>query len=266
MSLARYAAGHNPWGALAYNMATNRRFHKFMIQNRSNWDMHLKIYECVVRRKKSYTPVTTPFSAWLRNMFALSDRDSVSRGFNQPAYAGGADNLAAVYQNPSYTPYMSTHFCNNYRIIKTTTHKIAMNDYINYSVRVNKISFDGTDVGELATDTGFQQYIGGWTKVLLFSWVGGPIDNELVEEASARQTKANCDLFWQSDLEYKFYFEPRAKLQYNIASSNATVNQLGLETTNRYNTRNDSAGMVAPATQVMQPSAVGSDDVPQLHH
>jgi len=239
-------------------------FRKFIFQNRANWDMHLKIYECVVRRKKSYTPDTTT-TAWIRTQFFASDKDSVSRGFQQPGYAGGADNLDFVFKNPSYTPYMSTHFCNVYRVVKTTSHKIAMNDYINYSVRMNKISFDGTDL-ENDNNTGFQECIGGWTKMLMFSWVGGPIDNELVEDANSRQTKANCDLFWQSDSEMKFYFEPRAKLQYNISSSNTTTSQLGIETTNHYSTRSDSTGMVAPATQVMQPSVVGSDDVPQLHH
>lgn len=81
---------------------------------------------------------------------------------------------------------------------------------------------------------------------------------------AGRQTKAVCDLYYQLDTSYKFWFEPRVGALYNVTSSNATGNQLGYDTSNRYTTNSAVAGFVVPATSVAQ-TVVGSDDTAPLH-
>jgi len=233
---------------------------KFYLQNRSNWDMELKVYECIVRRDHSFTHGVADMTAWVKACFVASDSNTESKGANQPGYAGAGDALTVVWQNPLYTPYMSHTFCSSVRIIKTTSYKIGMNDYVTHYVKVNPKKFNGADLSTSAT-TGYQENIGGWTKFLLFSWVGGPIDDNVVG-AGAHQSKAQCDLYVQADITQKFYFEPRGEQLYNIASSNATGNQLGVETTNLYSTL-DAPNYVAPASSIEQSSA--ADDVPATH-
>jgi hypothetical protein len=94
---------------------------------------------------------------------------------------------------------------------------------------VNPIKFTGPDLADV-TQGGFQNYIGGWSKVLICTWVGGPTDNEVVG-SGGHASKSICDLFYQRDTELRFYFEPRGNLKYNIASSNATASQLGVTST-----------------------------------
>lgn len=239
-------------------------FHDVVIlQNRSNWDMELKVYECIVRKKKSFTLSSGDMYVYVTGRFTESDTNMDNRGVLQPTYTG-TDYLTDVWKNVGYTPYMSSHFCSQFRIIKTSSYKIAMNDYVKYHIRVNPIKFSGPDIEAIGNSAGFQENIGGWSKVMIYTWVGGPIDNETVGGADpSRQTKAKCDLFTQTTREYKYYFEPRADLLYNISSSNATGSQLGFETINTYNTRSDSTGMVCPATSVDQ-TVTGADDVPNL--
>lgn len=238
---------------------------KYILQNRSNSEMHLKVYECVVRRKKSFTLGGSDMYSWVIDRFNQSDSNVDDKDVLQPGYAGANDYLDTVWKNPTYTPYMSTHFCNDFRIIKTTSYKIAMNDYIMYSLRVNRLTFSGSDV-DSQQNAGFQENIGGWTKILMCTWVGGPCDNEVLggDPATSRQTKGKCDLFLQVDREYKFYFEPRGELLYNIASSNATAAMVGVESINTYSTRSDSTGVVVGASSIQQSNA--NDDVAQVEH
>lgn len=235
-------------------------YNKLVLQNRSNWDMELKIYECVLRRDKGRTLSGTA-QAWVLDLFSKSDSNIENKGEGQPGYAGGADLLTKVYQNPTYTPYMSNYFCETMRIVKTTSYKIGMNDYITYFAKCNGKQFSGPDLSNNTDQAGFPELIGGWSKVLLFSWIGGPVDNEVVGAGGA-QSKAICDLFMQLDVSQKFWFEPRAQNMYNISSSNTTTAQLGYDATNKYSTT-PNALYVVPATQVSQ-SIVG-DDTANLH-
>lgn len=226
--------------------------HVHTLQNRSNWDMELKVYECLVRRDidisaSVMTRIVTLFTG-------SSDAFPLNRDYLQPVYPGGTDLLASVYQNPAYTPYMSTAFCKLFKILKTTKFNISANDYVKYSVGCRFKKFDSADIVNADDVGGIADLIGGWTKVLLVTWIGGPVDNSTTG-GSSFQSKAIADLFIQTDRTVKFYFEPNSILKYQITSSNVTTDQLDADVTNRYTTNTaNTAGMVVPATTVVQTS------------
>jgi len=236
---------------------------KYILQNRSNWDMKLKVYECLVRRDLSLNG-QTPTVMIIGNMFRASDDYGVDKDVLQPSYAGGTDSLATVDQNPTYTPYMSQQFVGNFKIIKTSTFDLGCNDYMTYVARARRRRFDYSKIVDSANSGPYPDLIGKWSKVLLFTWVGGPVDTNTVD-GNAKQSKAQCDLFVQVDTTVHFHTEPGNALMYNIASSNATTSQLGQDTTNTYST-DSTISLRVPATQVVENVAnTSGDDVAPEH-
>lgn len=219
---------------------------KYIIQNRSNWDMHLKIYECIARNDISSSAIPANDSGIL-GLFRGDDTTGYNKGPSAPTFAGGTDKLSYVDQNPSYTPYMSSSFCSNFKILKTHSFQIGPNDYITKTFTQRRRKFD---TGRLFPSTGntTAEFIGKWTKVMLFTWVGGPIDTGLITDN--KQSKSKNDLFIQYDVDFRFHFEPASTLQYTVGSSNQTP--FGVNTTNYYKT--DSAGTTwaVPATETVQ--------------
>lgn len=219
----------------------------YTLQNRSNWDMNLKIYECVIRYDTNdFTAATNAaFGTYVKALFAASDTAAVNKGPGNPAFAGAGDVLTASYQNPSFTPYMASRFCQQFRIVRTSAIRIGPNDYVkrSFSVRSKKFDAQRFDAGDYATG------IGGYTKFILFSWVGGPVDTGLITDVS--QSKSNPDLFVEYDMDYRFYFEPQAAPLYAIGSSNASTDMKGAATTNDYKTTTATV-FVIPATETVQ--------------
>nr|QXP07715.1 MAG: putative capsid protein [Arizlama virus] len=225
---------------------------KWTLQNRSNWDMELKVYECIVRDDQDVGGAATTFVTALFGT-SYADRTLENQDYHQPAYAGAGDGLTAVYQNPSYTPYMSTSFCECFKVIKTTPIKLGVNDYVSYVVRCGKKRFATIKLDHTGGTSGYTDLIGRWTKMLVFTWVGGPIDDSTTG-TEGKQSKSIADLFMQCDMTYKFWCEPGCPPLYNIASSNATANQLGYDTQNNYSTLT-AMTQVIPVTAVVETSA-----------
>jgi hypothetical protein len=210
----------------------------YLVQNRSNWDMHLKMYECLVRHDSDIAAT----DGGINNLFRSADSQTINKGYLQPAYVGATDALAFVDQNPCYTPYMSADFTGSFKILKCHSYKIGPNDYVKHTFRQKPKRFD----------TRYRQYygkelIGGWTKIILFSWVGGPVDTAL--QTDQKQSKATCDLFLQWDVDFRFHYEPASTLQYNVGSSNQTP--FGYDTRNYYDTTKATV-FYTPATATVQ--------------
>lgn len=227
------------------------------IQNRSNWTMELKIYEVIPRNDISAS-VRAPSDSMTTDLFTDSDSAvfTDNRGPNQPAYAGAGDGLTNVYQNPTYTPYMSNRFCSLFKIAKTHSVVLPPNEYFKRSFNLYNKSFE---VKKVTTGLAPEFYM-NWSKFLIFTWVGGPIDTNNFAVTN-RQTKSISDLALQWDIDYRFHFEPASMPLYKIGSSNLA--NPGYVTTNTYNTLTATAYRV-PATVVVE-NAAGADDVAPEH-
>lgn len=213
---------------------------KYILQNKCNWMMHLKVYECLLRRDHDLAPLTGPTSqnAFLTELFTDGDDSGGNKGPFTPGYAGGGDFLSQVYQNPTYTPYCSSMFCAMFKILKCTSIKLSPNDYQTYTLSLRRKAFDflrlrATDVAD-ATDK-YLNGIGRWTKMLVFTWVGGPVDTGSLSDVN--QSKAANALAWQTDTDIKFYWENTSLPLRTICSSNARSTELGRgDTVGQYKT------------------------------
>lgn len=251
---------------------------KFTVQNRSNWIMHLKVYECMLRRDHDYSKTvgTTAFNNFINGLLTAGQLNSYNQGPGQEALGGANNNLTVVAQNPTFTPYNSSPFCSMFKVIKTTSMTLSPNDYQVYICRCRRKSFDqvridgyiNSDINtNTIVDDRYMEGIGGWSKVLLFSWVGGPVDTGNL--ADNKQSKSACALAVQVDSYIKYYYELDPTPLLNIASSNATGTEFSFSdaTGGNYKTLNNITYGI-PYTEVVEtiaaPSVVAVDDVPAL--
>lgn len=192
-------------------------YYNFQCQNRHNWDMHLKVYECVARHD-----INLDVANIQANYFrAGTSFGSYSYSTNlAPHTPGLADNLATgVDRQLSFTPYLSSGFCSDFKIVKTRNYKITANDYVSFKVKLPNKVLDRSYIDRLGTDS--LNCLKGFSKVLLFTFVGGPVDTGLLTTDHKQSTSAPS-LAVQYDLSCRFYFERSSYPLYTIASSNAT--------------------------------------------
>lgn len=247
-----------PYGSCK-SLHFNGGFYKIQVQNRDNWNMHLKIYDCMYRRDCSSVVITGV--EFFNQGTTGADLTSVDRDYGQPQYAGTPDLLTDVYQNPSYTPYMSSPFCSKFKILKCTSMVLGPNDYkfVTYRIPRRKIDLDYMNNRYVDSSNSNHYAVGGWTRMLLFSWVGGPVDTG--HQADHKQSKSKNTLSLQIEEEHRFFFERRTDLLYNIASSNAGSHHVGSNNVNYYKT--DDTVMYVPATETVQ--TVAATPAPSGH-
>lgn len=241
------ATTQKPYGETK-RLHVTKGYQQFIVQNRDNWDMELKVYECVLRRDDILGSYSAFADTWFGSTTTYGgDQPSTNQGPNQPGYAGGNDLLTKVYDNPTYTPFMSNGFCSEFKVIKTHSFNLGPNQYSRLKIRMKPLRMDVEHYRRLLAigNTG----IGGWTKILLFNWVGGPVDTGAV--ADGKQSKGKPTLALQWDTEYRWYFERCPGLLYTICSSNATANERGTTYGANYDTVSTDT-MYVPATCTVQ--------------
>jgi len=246
---------------------------KFTIQNRANCNMHLKIYECIVRKDTSSTNIPPDDSGILQlfrtSTYQGSDNTAMNRGPTQGSYLGGTDALTEVHQNPTYTPYMSSKFCSFFKILKCHNHAIGPNQYITkkFSQKTKMFSpwkmdnAEGYTKADATTAYRAQlEWIGGWSKLLLFTWVGQIVDTGNLSDNKI--SRSNNPISLIVDTDFHFHFEPGNIHKYRIESSNtAPISQWPLN--NRYKTSTADT-YVAPAVMVCETVAAEDDTVIEL--
>lgn len=248
------------YGQKSYKMSVDKFLWDMRIQNRSNACMELKIYDCVVRNDVSATGYDTTITSWAG--FFQSDMNIPGSGFlgvNDlgPGQAALPTGLGNNWAHPTFTPYMSGEFVGFFKILKTHSYYMQPNEIVPLNKGLRKKVFDGQKIENVVASNEWQK---GWSRMLLFSWVGMPVDDGTLNN----QTKAVCDLFVQADITMKFHFVPGRGDLTNISYTN-DVNGIS----NTY-VINPAAAVteVVPATETIQTvsgqAAVG-DTVPAVH-
>lgn len=241
---------------------------KYLLQNRCNWMMHLKVYECLLRRDLDLgTSGTTAFNTFCLSLLDREYNTLYNKGPVPVVYGVAGNNLQKEYNQPTFTPYNSTPFCGVFKVLKCTSLKLSPNDYVSYTVNQRRRAFDQRRIDfALGGSSGaYPEGIGGWTKVLAFTWVGGPVDTGKLSDVD--QSKAANTLALQWDTVKKWWYEHNSTPLHTIASSNATGDEKGFTDTGNYKTL--AAGVYGiPFTEVVEtiaaPAVVNTDDVETL--
>ena len=243
-----------------------------IIQNRSNWDMKLHVYQCLVRNDMSTTQFPNAASA-ATTIFRLEKTGSAvpkgAESAQQPTYT---EDFLNADQAPTFTPFMSPLFCQMFKILKSECIQLGPNDYVNRTYKISNRKFPARLYAQ--TDTSAyqpQEWMHGWTKFVLFSWVGGPVDTGTLSTNASTdhtQTKSKPDLYVQYDHHVNFHFSPKSHHLYRIGAGNPvksnTTNAdepIGVFKENNYTT-DDTMVAVAPATATIQVPASAADTTP----
>ncbi|QNG41126.1 capsid protein [Antarctic virus 4_II_KPSTAsw014Ch] len=192
-----------------YNLHIDKYIVDSRIQNRSNASMELKIYECVVRRDASKGDAGfngTKFDPAIIFHRDLHPTTIVDGNTNQnPVFDTGDQSLPAgvthSWQHPGFTPYQSQTFTTSYKILRTHKLDLSPNQIVPMKFSVRAKGFKG----RWLTSEASSEYQANWTKLIVFSWVGMPVDDGI---ASGQMARAKCDLYVTSDITIKHHFSP----------------------------------------------------------
>lgn len=242
----------NDYGGTNYKLAIDKWVHNFRIQNRSNAHMELKIYECMVRKDVSSGVLST--TTGYQTIFSESVPDPSGGyfpGIAESNWAPGQSNVptgvSAHWQHPAFTPFMSNKWVSFFKILKVHSRVLQANEILPMKFSLRKKAIKGTYINANQA----LEWQKGWTKVLLFSWVGQPIDDNTL----LASTKAKCDLFLQDDLTIKYHFIPGTEPLVNVSYSAPA----GMATST-YKFDPATANMKVPAEAVIQ-TVTGTDEV-----
>jgi hypothetical protein len=236
------------YGKKNAKLCVSRCVKTFSVQNRSNAHMELKIYECLVRKDCTATEYNTTSGAFESNASVMRNAD-YNEAPTDPALPTGVSNWV---QYPTFTPYMSSNFCRIFKIVGQSSHIIAPNDYFRKSYSQRRYVIEGEKINDSA-----QEWIGKFSKVILFSWVGQPCDDGTL----ANQSKATCDLFLQINTDFKFYWAPRASNLFRIEAGSAAIDG---DSTSTYKVNPAAFTSVIGVDQVVQ-TVSGSSTVTETH-
>lgn len=229
----------------------------YIIQNRSNWDMQLKIYECICRRDVTSTEYAFNLSYACNTLFRVDDQTVRNKHVDQTAWPGGT-LVSNIDESPVFTPYMSSTFCSKFKILSCHSVQLGPNEYINRTYRQSKRSFPPAIFDAMATTGGGghsamprPEGIAKWTKILVFSWIGGPVDVGNSESGASIQSKSKNDLFVQSTHSFHYHFLPAAAPIHIVGAGLSTQALTGANTTQQYTTSSAFVPAI-PATCTVQ--------------
>ncbi|QNG41114.1 capsid protein [Antarctic virus 3_IV_KPSTAsw015Ch] len=194
-------------GADNYNLHIDKYIWDTRIQNRSNASMELKVYECLVRKDIARLDAghgTTKFDPAVIFNADLDVSGTMSAAPNQTTVNnldGVPAGVAHSYQHPGFTPYQSQAFTTAYKIVKTSKFDLSPNEIIQKKFYCRAKGFKGRWLASSASN----EWQANWSKLILFSWVGMPVDNGIT---SGKMSRAKCDLFVTSDVTIKYHFSP----------------------------------------------------------
>ncbi|QNG41098.1 capsid protein [Antarctic virus 3_V_CPHALFsw003Ad] len=188
-----------------YNLCIDKYIWDTRIQNRSNASMELKVYECLVRRDIPGGAAghgQTKFDPAIIFNRDLDLPPSAETSPNQTPYVDLAPaGVTHSFQHPGFTPYQSQTFTTAYRVVKTHKYDLSPNEIIQKKFYCRAKTFKGRWLSATASS----QWQANWSKLILFSWVGMPVDNGIT---SGKMSRAKCDLFVTSDVTIKYHFTP----------------------------------------------------------
>lgn len=246
------------FGANTGKLGVSKLFKQFLVQNRSNTNMHLKIYYCFARKDITTTQYAITDTA-AQTVFASDDTTAFNQGPGQPANPVG---VSAKHQYPAYTPFMSSDFCSLFKVYKTKSLVLQPNGYTSLSCKQRPKEFRI----EYLLDTGTPEWQRGWSKLLLFSWVGQPIDAGDIAEGHLGLSK--CDLQITQHLDYRFHFKPVAQPLYKIDAPTTTIGGvIGGDQTSYYAVNPAAFTALVPPNAVIETvvgTAGAGADVPEV--
>ncbi|QNG41150.1 capsid protein [Antarctic virus 5_I_KPSTAsw004Ad] len=189
-----------------YTMVVDKYIWDTRIQNRSNASMELKIYECLVRRDVGGVGIPgftstkfSPVDIFHRDLHTKSVLDEDPNQNLIPAtYPAG---MSHTWQHPGFTPFQSQTFTTSFKIIKTHKLDLHPNQILPMKFYLRSKTFKG----RWLTSDASNEWQANWSKLLLFSWVGMPVDDGVT---AGKMARAKCDLFVTSDVTIKFHFLP----------------------------------------------------------
>lgn len=245
-----------------WHMHLDKHVWDMRIQNRSVASMELKVYECIVRHDVPSSSLDTTVSGWA-NIFQDDTNPNINAGYasgnsllgsaqpllNTGTGKGTSAGLNNIWQHPAFTPYNSTLFCETFKIVNTYTIKLGPNEITTKKFYTKPKQIKGRWI-ESGTNLS-TEWMKGWSKYLLFSWVGMPVD----DGTTGNQGKAGTDLFIQADITTRFQFTPGIAKQSNFLFSNS-INGVG----QNYWFNPSGFTPVMPVDQTVQYTA--SDSVP----
>jgi len=245
--------GQNDWRAKITNLLFDAR-----IQNRSNASMELKIYHCVVRHDVSSLNMGLSLTAAWQAMFERNTDNqatNIGSGLNNlgPNQEAAPTGYTHNWQHPSFTPYLSNEFVQYFKVLKTESLRLGPNEIVSRVFKMRPKVLKGAQIVS-PNSTEWQR---GWSKMILFSWVGMPVDDDTVNN----QSKAACDLFVQYDSTLKWFYMPGASPLVNFGYGNSDINNL----TSAYRLNPATFTPQIPATGIVQVPASAGEDVPAHH-
>lgn len=210
------------FGGTNWKLSVDKYIWDMRIQNRGNACMELKCYECLTRRNIGGATVLTDSNTTLNSIFSDSANNPAVIGQRlsnvAPGQASLPTGLANHWNAPTFTPYMSNEFVNNFKILKTHSFRLSPNEIVERKYYMSKKVFRGQYLLSLPST----EWQGDWTKVLLWSWVGMPVD----DGTTSNQTKAKTDLFLQADVLINYHFIPGSEPLENVSYTN-DINSIG---------------------------------------
>jgi len=237
-----------------YQVTIQQFFADCRIQNRSNANMELKIYECTLRHdvtNENFSKLGTSWTTLFAGSMDLSATAGLPPGNLGPLQDSLPTGVTHNYQHPAFTPYLSNVFVSFFKILKTHSLNIGPNEVINkkfYCPKNKRLkgAYLQPNVPSLNTE-----WMRGYSRFILFSWVGQPVDNG----TNAKQSKAHCDLIVQGNVYTKFHFWPGAEPIHNIEYGNTLIgNQTSLY---QFNPADFTARI--GATEIIQTVSGGED-------
>jgi hypothetical protein len=202
-------------GGYNYKLVIDKYLWNCRVQNRSNASMELKVYECLVRHDIPTSGTTTALNAlniYFQDAVAVPTFVGQVESNLAPGQAANPTGVTDNFRHPGFTPYMSNEFTQTFRILKTRSIEIPPNHIVPMKFNLRKKTVNGQ---WLQSGVSFE-WQKGWSKVILFSWVGMPID----DGTTANQSKAKTDLFVQADIYIKYHFLPGGEPLVNLSWQN----------------------------------------------
>lgn len=239
----------------SWHMHIDKHMWDTRIQNRSNASMELKIYECIVRHNIDAAAIDKTMTSFA-SIFENDTDPPATIGTNSigPSQAplnavsggkGSSEGVTHMWQHPAFTPFNSPQFCEYFKILNTYTIKLGPNEITCKKFYCKAKTFKGRWLTSGASNE-WQQ---GWSKLLLFSWVGMPVD----DGTTVNQTKAVADVFIQADVTTRLHFTPGLTKLSNFEFANAT-NQI----VNNYWFKPTGMTAALPVDQTVQTTASAS--------
>lgn len=246
-----------------YKLHLNQFLHKVGIQNRSNASMELKIYECLVRHDISAANLDLTVTSWAGRFQGDNDNPTYTgqnaQGPNQDSLST-TDTLGGnMWKHPGHTPFMAPTFCQYFKIYKTSSMLLSPNEICYKYYTCKRRVFAGKWLDSPAS-IDWQK---GWSKMILFSWVGQPVDDGGADSTSLKGRSAN-DLSLNVDCTYRYYFTPSHTPLVNVWIPEAHSNQNMAGGTQQYRLGTSAFTQVIPASDTVQVPASAADTVPEV--